>query len=389
MAAPADRRWDEKCVIYLAQISRGLRPKEWEKKLVDLLDPTFALAPPCASERRVSVDIAGRKMYSAVKLGGDHRIKARVGDIVTHLAARNGCSARTVTALLDRCRVDGRAENADGETVLDVALNLERRDVAAAVDAWLRAARTDGEPEGSPSRSRKMPAFFAGSHEAHHAGGGRPASASGGGGLTRPPSSQGFGWGHGRARDAPRPRSARSATRRFVAPAPESPFHFADAAHGRTVVSEDGLGVENVGDTWDVDHWACDTLDPCLTPDVAKATLTLKIKAANGAHKSDGVYIGVGTSRAFDAADGMGAVSAASSFGFRCRDGRVFSGGAWVPGFSDAGEACADKVAGFYHDGDKISLEYDRDARSLTVRDDRGLSRELQCPGNPFNFAST
>jgi len=186
--APVDMRWDESCVIYLGEINKGLRPREWEKKLVELFDPSYGLSPPCASERHVTVDIAGRKLFSAVRLGGGGRggedrpkVVARVGDVVTHLAVRNGGSAGLLALLLGRCRVDSRTENGAGETSLDVAIALGRDDVADAIRGFLASARLDPEPhDGVGSPSRKAPAFFAGSREAHHpgGGGGRPASSS-------------------------------------------------------------------------------------------------------------------------------------------------------------------------------------------------------------------
>ena len=155
----ADKRWDDLAVAHIDEIAKGLRPREFEKKLVELLDPTLMQAPPSASDRRVSVDIAGRKMYSAVALKA-HRLKARVGDAVSHLAVRNGCSARCLGELLGRCKIDGHVENADGETVLDVALNVGApEDVVACVERWLASPEALAELCESPTRSRKVRPF--------------------------------------------------------------------------------------------------------------------------------------------------------------------------------------------------------------------------------------
>ena len=54
----ADKRWDDLAVAHIDEIAKGLRPREFEKKLVELLDPTLMQAPPSASDRRVSVDMA-------------------------------------------------------------------------------------------------------------------------------------------------------------------------------------------------------------------------------------------------------------------------------------------------------------------------------------------
>ena len=51
----ADKRWDDLAVAHIDEIAKGLRPREFEKKLVELLDPTLMQAPPSASDRRVSV----------------------------------------------------------------------------------------------------------------------------------------------------------------------------------------------------------------------------------------------------------------------------------------------------------------------------------------------
>ena len=49
----ADKRWDDLAVAHIDEIAKGLRPREFEKKLVELLDPTLMQAPPSASDRRV------------------------------------------------------------------------------------------------------------------------------------------------------------------------------------------------------------------------------------------------------------------------------------------------------------------------------------------------
>ena len=48
----ADKRWDDLAVAHIDEIAKGLRPREFEKKLVELLDPTLMQAPPSASDRR-------------------------------------------------------------------------------------------------------------------------------------------------------------------------------------------------------------------------------------------------------------------------------------------------------------------------------------------------
>ena len=186
--------------------------------------------PRSASDRRVSVDIAGRKMYSAVALKA-HRLKARVGDAVSHLAVRNGCSARCLGDLLGRCKIDGHVENADGETVLDVALNVGApEDVVACVERWLASPEALAELCESPTRSRKVRPFVTKAAEKGFAAAApgeaapRPATAS----LRRPASRSGLSAKALAARnDGDRPRTAPKAPRdrrRFPVPVAESPL---------------------------------------------------------------------------------------------------------------------------------------------------------------------
>ncbi|KAH8051265.1 pyrophosphatase [Aureococcus anophagefferens] len=350
--APADKRWDDLAVAHIDEIAKGLRPREFEKKLVELLDPTLMQAPASASDRRVSVDIAGRKMYSAVALKA-HRLKARVGDAVSHLAVRNGCSARCVGDLLGRCKIDGHVENADGETVLDVALNVGAPEdvVACAAEKGFAAA-----PPGEAAP--------------------RPATAS----LRRPASRSGLSAKALAARnDGDRRRTAPKAPRdrrRFPVPVAESPFHFAEPLHGLTEASEDGLSVVAKGSRdADVPRFACDLLEPRLGPDVSRAAVTFRVRA--GARGSDGLYVGLGSQmKGFDIAGGRAACGEPTALVYRLRDGRARLDGKWVPGFNQKGEM-ADAARGFYDEGDEITLEYDRDTRSLLVRDDRGFSGVL------------
>ena len=364
----ADKRWDDLAVAHIDEIAKGLRPREFEKKLVELLDPTLMQAPPSASDRRVSVDIAGRKMYSAVALKA-HRLKARVGDAVSHLAVRNGCSARCLGDLLGRCKIDGHVENADGETVLDVALNVGApEDVVACVERWLASPEALAELCESPTRSRKVRPFvtkaadkgFAAAPPGEAAP--RPATAS----LRRPASRSGLSAKALAARnDGDRPRTAPKAPRdrrRFPVPVAESPFHFAEPLHGLTEASEDGLSVvaKGSGDA-DVPRFACDLLEPRLGPDVSRAAVTFRVRA--GAHGSDGLYVGLGSQmKGFDIAGGRAACGEPTALVYRLRDGRARLDGKWVPGFNQKGEM-ADAARGFYEEGDEITLEYDRDTR--------------------------
>ncbi|KAH8066307.1 pyrophosphatase [Aureococcus anophagefferens] len=223
-------------------------------------------------------------MYSAVALKA-HRLKARVGDAI-----------------------DGHVENADGETVLDVALNVGApEDVVACVERWLASPEALAELCESPTRSRK----------------------------------------------APRPEA-------LPVPVAESPFHFAEPLHGLTEASEDGLSVVAKGSRdADVPRFACDLLEPRLGPDVSRAAVTFRVRA--GARGSDGLYVGLGSQmKGFDIAGGRAACGEPTALVYRLRDGRARLDGKWVPGFNQKGEM-ADAARGFYDEGDEITLEYDRD----------------------------
>ena len=50
----ADKRWDDLAVAHIDEIAKGLRPREFEKKLVELLDPTLMQAPPSATGQEKS-----------------------------------------------------------------------------------------------------------------------------------------------------------------------------------------------------------------------------------------------------------------------------------------------------------------------------------------------